>query len=137
MRNPKFTALVKELQALHEAKSHDYAADRDPLSNFRRASAVGVAPFNGVLVRMSDKWSRIEQLTQGKTPKNESLRDSLVDLSIYAMLAILLLDEGVQDSAPFISNEQAGIETHQRGPVYETPPIDTDRPWPVGHDLPG
>lgn len=93
MRNPKFDALIEELKALHEAKNHDYAHDGDPLSNFKRAASLGVEPWRGVLVRMSDKWSRIEQLSSGKVPKNESLRDSLIDLSAYALLAILLLDE--------------------------------------------
>lgn len=92
-RNPKFDALIAEIQALHEAKNHDYAADGDPLSNFRRASAVGIEPFKGVLVRLTDKWSRIEQIAQGKAPKNESLRDSLIDNAVYSLLAVLLLDE--------------------------------------------
>ena len=72
------------------------------MSNFHRAAALGVEPWRGVLVRMADKWSRIEQLAGGKVPKNESLRDSLVDLSIYAMLSVLLLDE-VTEKQPAIS----------------------------------
>lgn len=50
-------------------------------------------PWRGVLVRMSDKWSRIEQLSTGKTAKNESLRDSLIDLAVYALIDVLLLDD--------------------------------------------
>jgi hypothetical protein len=42
---------------------------------------------------MSDKWSRIEQLAGGKTAKNESLRDSLVDLAVYALIDVLLLED--------------------------------------------
>lgn len=93
MRNPAFNDLLAELSDLHERKNHDYSEDLDPLSNFRRAAKLGIDPFAGVLVRMSDKWARIEQLQAGKTAKNESLRDSLIDLSAYALLAILLLDE--------------------------------------------
>jgi hypothetical protein len=92
-RNPKFDALIAEIQALHEAKNSDYAHDADPLSNFRRAEALGVPAWKGVLVRLTDKWSRIEQLSHGKSPKNESLRDSLIDSAVYALLAVLLLDE--------------------------------------------
>jgi len=92
-RNPKFDALIDEFKRVHSDKNHDYAEDGDPLSNLKACAAFGVDPFKGVLVRMSDKWSRLQQLTTGKTPKNESVRDSLKDLSIYAMLAILLLDE--------------------------------------------
>lgn len=97
-RNPRFHALLEELRTLHDAKNHDYAQDHDPLSNFRLAAKVGVVPWRGCLVRMSDKWSRVCQLTTGKRPKNESLRDSLIDLSVYALIAILLLEDAERDS---------------------------------------
>jgi hypothetical protein len=42
---------------------------------------------------MSDKWCRLTELASGKTPQNESLRDSLVDLSVYALLCVVLIDE--------------------------------------------
>jgi hypothetical protein len=63
------------------------------LSNLRMCEAFGVSTFNGILVRMSDKWSRLIQLAGGKTPKNESLRDSLIDNAVYSLLAITVLDE--------------------------------------------
>lgn len=93
MRNPAFDALLAEVAALHNGKNHDYAHDTDPLSNLRRAQLLGVDPFVGVLVRLSDKWSRLEQLASGKTPKYESMRDTLMDTAVYALLAILLLEE--------------------------------------------
>lgn len=92
-RNPKFDALLRQIKELHDGKSHDYSDDADPLSNLRAAQRLGVEPWRGVLIRLSDKWSRLEQLASGKRPKNESLRDTLVDMSIYALLAVLLLDE--------------------------------------------
>jgi hypothetical protein len=93
VRNPAFDALLSEIATLHDSKNHDYAQDADPLSNLRRAQALGIDPWKGVLVRLTDKWSRIEQLTAGKTAKHESLRDSLIDNAVYSLLAILLLDE--------------------------------------------
>ena len=93
MRNPAFAELIEEVKRLHETKNNDYAEDADPLSNLRRAEKLGVPAFKGVLVRLTDKWSRIEQLSSGKTPKHESLRDSLIDNAVYSLLAILLLDE--------------------------------------------
>jgi hypothetical protein len=91
--DPRFYALLEEIASLHSRKNHDYAPDDDPLYNFRRAARVGVEPWRGVLTRMTDKWSRIEELSKGKTPQNESLRDSLVDNAIYSLLAIILLEE--------------------------------------------
>jgi hypothetical protein len=93
VRNPAFIELIEEIKRLHESKNHDYAQDADPLSNLRRAEAFGVPAWKGVLVRLTDKWSRIEQLAAGKTPKHESLRDSLIDNAVYSLLAIILLDE--------------------------------------------
>lgn len=93
MRNPAFNALVSEILDLHEKKNSDYASDDDPLSNFRRAAKLGVDPFTGILVRMSDKWGRLEELARGKSPQNESMRDTLIDLSVYSLLAVILLDE--------------------------------------------
>ena len=100
MRNPKFDALVAEMMATHNTKSHDYSEDGDPLSNLRRAEKFGVEPFRGVLVRLSDKWSRLEQLTSGKAPKHESIRDTLMDQAVYSLLAILLLDEAASTASP-------------------------------------
>ena len=92
-RNPKFHALLDEIRDLHDRKNHDYAADNDPLSNFRRCQALGISPLVGVLVRLGDKQARIEQIVSGKTPKNESLRDSLIDLAVYALIDVLLLED--------------------------------------------
>lgn len=92
-RNPRFNALLREIQTLHDGKSHDYTPESDPLDNLKRAKNLGVDPFMGVLVRLSDKWSRLEQLASGKTPKFESMRDTLLDMSCYSLLAILLLEE--------------------------------------------
>ena len=93
MRNPKFQALLDELQQLHDGKNNDYATDDDPLSNLRGAARLGVNPVTGVVLRLTDKWARIEQLISGKVPKNESLRDSLMDNAAYSLLAVQLLDE--------------------------------------------
>jgi len=92
MSHPQFQALLDELAALHHSKDHDYSPDA-PLSNFRRSEKLGVDPFRGVLVRMSDKWSRIEHLSSGRIPKHESLRDSLIDLAGYALISVIFLDE--------------------------------------------
>ena len=91
--HPRFYELIDEICELHEKKNSDYAKDDNPLSNFQRAASLGVEPWRGVLVRMSDKWSRIEELSKGKTPQNESLRDSLIDLAVYALIDIVLLEE--------------------------------------------
>ncbi len=91
--HPRFFELLDEMAVLHRSKNHDYANNANPLSNLTRCAAFGVEPWRGTLVRMSDKWSRIEELSNGKTAKHESLRDSLFDLAAYSLLCLILLEE--------------------------------------------
>jgi hypothetical protein len=51
-------------------------------------------PLNGLRVRMHDKQARINHLIDNNLdPKNESLRDSFLDLANYAIIALMVLDE--------------------------------------------
>lgn len=95
----RFYKLLDEIAALHSSKSHDYTPADDPLANFHRSERLGIPAWKGTLVRMGDKWGRIEQLAAGKTPKNESLRDTLIDLAVYALLDVVLLDEATKGAA--------------------------------------
>jgi hypothetical protein len=107
MRNPefvkaldevrlKFPEILEEILELHERKNANYAgaAAVDPLWNFILSEELtGVPAYLGVMVRMVDKWSRIKNLSKGEPDKvGESLRDTLVDLSVYSLIAVLLLD---------------------------------------------
>ena len=50
-------------------------------------------PLNGLRVRMFDKLARINNLLEsGKTPENESLQDSFIDLANYSIIAMMVLD---------------------------------------------
>ncbi len=89
--------LMVDATKLHIDKNAGYAgADNpDPWANFRLSQAFGVSPFDGVLVRLSDKWSRIQSLR--RNPANdrigESILDTLRDLAAYALIAICLMQE--------------------------------------------
>ena len=88
----RFYALLDEIADLHSRKNSNYAND-DPLSNFKECERFGIPAFHGCLVRMSDKWSRIVELAKGKPDAvGESLSDTLKDLSVYSLIAIILLE---------------------------------------------
>lgn len=91
--DPRFYQLLEEIGNLHSKKSYDYTPAGDPLANFKRSEKLGVPAWKGCLVRMGDKFGRIEQLASGKEPQNESLRDSLIDTAVYALLCCLLLED--------------------------------------------
>ena len=56
------------------------------------ANAPG-GPLNGLRVRMHDKLARINHLIDtGAVPENESLRDSVLDLANYSVIALMVLD---------------------------------------------
>lgn len=93
--HPDFYKLLAEMAELHSRKNHDYAGAGLPLRNFHKCKQMGMSPFLGVMVRLSDKWSRLESfISQGKLEvKGESVEDTLMDNAVYSLIAILLLRE--------------------------------------------
>lgn len=50
-------------------------------------------PLNGLNVRMYDKIARLDNLLKsGNAPRNESIRDTFIDLANYAIIGLLVLD---------------------------------------------
>lgn len=93
--HPEFYKLLDQMAELHSKKNHDYSGDEDPLKNLKAARRLGVSPFLGVLVRLQDKWSRLEQFikTGILEVKTEKIEDTLMDNAVYSLLAIILLRE--------------------------------------------
>lgn len=89
--NPKYHAVLERIAALHDRKSHDYAQATNPYSNFEYAAVVSerfTDPTDRVFATMlAIKLARIAELrAAGKSPQNESLRDSFDDLANYAAI---------------------------------------------------
>jgi hypothetical protein len=90
-----FVALLQEMQRLHESKSADYGSEEDPLANVRSgADFVNIEPWRGCMVRIADKVQRLRTFCRTGRLVHEGVRDTLLDLSAYALLAIVLFDEG-------------------------------------------
>lgn len=50
-------------------------------------------PLNGISVRLYDKIARLNNLLDNNvSPRNESLRDTLVDIANYASIGLLVID---------------------------------------------
>ena len=75
--------IQKEGLELFRKKNKDYG------DAFAKYGAIGV------LVRMGDKISRLQSITNSSISliNSESLRDTLIDLHNYSAMAIMLLDE--------------------------------------------
>lgn len=96
--DPNYLKLLDEMRELHLKKNAGYSGDSvDRWANFRMAENFGVTAFLGCLVRMSDKFIRVQNLV--KNPKNEmvgeAIEDTLLDLASYALIAICLRRENV------------------------------------------
>lgn len=86
-RVEQYKAVQKEAGETFEAKNADYGdafADHGPV---------------GVLVRIGDKLRRMQSISKSgvQLVKDESLRDTLLDLHNYAAMAVMLLDESESD----------------------------------------
>jgi hypothetical protein len=82
------TKVLADLAVLHAAKSHDYAQDGNPFSNFEEAAASAGVPVDTVFaVMLGIKQARLKELQgAGKTPRHESVADTQIDLALYAVL---------------------------------------------------
>lgn len=80
-----YTPLPDQFRALFERKNHDYG---DSYKYYGPA---------GVVIRLRDKLLRIQQLTrllEDAAVPEETLRDTLVDTHNYAIMAVMLIDQG-------------------------------------------
>lgn len=87
----KFVAeITKRINEIHDRKNQDYAQEGNPFSNFERMSTIAEwfnDPVHKSFVSLIGvKLARLAELLNGKTPKNESIDDSFLDLCTYCVL---------------------------------------------------
>jgi hypothetical protein len=94
MTRERFKEILEEMAEIHERKNRDYAGD-DYLANLKMCEAINIPAWKGVIVRMTDKHSRIMNLAKSESPAvtSESVNDTLTDLAVYAILARILIEE--------------------------------------------
>lgn len=89
----RFHDLLKEIGELHDRKQEDYGRSEDPFANVRASSDWGVPAWVGALIRGTDKVKRLQKAARGGTMANESVEDSMMDLAVYALIALILYRE--------------------------------------------
>lgn len=95
----KFLEILDRLETLHRQKQNDYGQDGDPYANVRASEGFGMPAWLGVAVRMQDKMKRLQTAgTQyikqgGVSLSNESLEDTFLDLAVYAIIGLVMLEE--------------------------------------------
>ena len=90
----RFNEILGVIKQLHDAKRHDYGND-DIFANFRLSEMAGISPWKGSVIRMGDKYARISNfIKKGDFQfKEESIKDTLMDMAIYSLITIILYEE--------------------------------------------
>lgn len=112
----EYLQLLEEMKTLHMSKANGYSGvnSEDTWRNFRLAQSFNVTPVQGVFVRMSDKWSRLQSLWQNpEVAGDEAIEDTLMDLASYALIAICLINEH-DGPAPLAPNPKRYVELDEQ-----------------------
>ena len=89
----RFHELLRELGDLHDQKQADYGKDDDPFANVRASQEWGVQPWVGAMIRLTDKVRRLQRYAEKGSLANEGVEDSLKDISVYALIALVLWEQ--------------------------------------------
>ncbi len=90
----RFHEILRELGELHLRKSLDYGTEEDSFANIRGSREWGVDPWVGAMIRATDKLKRLQKFAREGKLANESVEDSFRDLAVYAVIALVLYEEG-------------------------------------------
>lgn len=102
LQKTDFSAFVQDTQALFNRcvellrnKSNDYAEGGDAFLNFKTAAQIaGISPEQTLLTLLGMKISRLTQLIgKGKSAKNESVEDTMLDVINYVVLLRGMMQE--------------------------------------------
>jgi len=97
-RYPQMTEKFKQLCAdqyiTFLKKQHDYGPSNIAMGTQLKDETDLKLAMTGLTVRLNDKMSRLLNLVINKstTPKNESVEDTLKDMSVYSKIALVVLD---------------------------------------------
>jgi len=91
--DPRLHELLVEIGELHDRKQEDYGTDEDPFANVRQSEQWGIPAWVGAMVRLNDKVKRLQNFAKKGTLANESAEDSMMDIAVYAIIALILYRE--------------------------------------------
>ncbi len=90
MPSEDYLYILDIMREMHVSKSHDYAIDSNPFSNFEQAAEYAEVSVQDVFhVLQGIKISRLFALNANKkTPNNESVLDTKLDMIAYQILEL-------------------------------------------------
>ena len=133
-QNREFDDALDELKMLHDAKNHDYATEENPYKNLEKVSAIGIEPWRGIVIRLMDKFSRLEEYcVKGELAiKSEGIQDTFADIAVYSILARILFrkeQEKIQELTELERGKELGSSMFT--PVDDKLQCDMDYDHPI------
>jgi hypothetical protein len=89
----RFHQLLDEIGELHDRKQADYGTPEDPFANVRATEKWGMPAWVGAMMRANDKVHRLQSLIKNGSLQNEPVEDSLRDIAVYSLIALVLWEE--------------------------------------------
>jgi hypothetical protein len=115
-----------EKKNILKLKGEDYA-NEDVLSNFKSAGAnISISAELQCLSLIATKVARLGNLLSGKKPNNESISDSILDLSNYTDLLYCLVNEGEKPKQKAILKEMMAQD--EKDGLYEQITDEVNKP---------
>lgn len=93
----RFTDTLLDLYSVHLTKHQDYDPSGLLFENIRQSKEFGVPGWIGAMVRLNDKIKRIQSFIKHCSLQNEGVKDSLLDIANYAIIALILYEETYHD----------------------------------------
>jgi hypothetical protein len=90
VRYAAFDALLREIKTLHDSKGADYESDGVEYSNLTAAEQWGIPAWKYAMNRVDEKLNRLKSYAQGSTLQHEGARDSMIDIAVLSLIAIVL-----------------------------------------------
>lgn len=102
-----FTSRMKKVMV---GKGNDYALEKDRLSNFKNVGIICGSGEDGrqaCLHLIATKVARLTSLLgESKTPSNESIDDSILDLANYSILLGMLQSDSIRRKANSVTSKE-------------------------------
>ena len=85
----------KQMNDILKRKNSDYAGIKGEYNNFEYCEKLGLCTTEtGIMVRISDKMTRISNLLKQEAQvKDESIKDTLLDLANYSMILASYIED--------------------------------------------
>jgi hypothetical protein len=89
-RYAAFNALLREIKTLHDSKGADYEDGGEEYSNLTAAEDWGIPAWKYAMLRTNEKLNRLKAHAKGSTLQHEGARDSMIDIAVLSLIAIVL-----------------------------------------------